>query len=114
MGRLGAQHVVRDRAEGLSLLSEQSDYLRPALTEHSSACHGWLRDYRNSGPEKDGEAIKQESSLWGFAQIAIEEGQRSLPCVDPLRSVAVAVKNVTYARINLHLTRRMNLLEKAL
>ena len=44
----------------------------------------------------------------------IEKGERSLPCIDPGRSVAVAVKNVTYAWINLHLTRRMKSLEKAL
>ena len=46
--------------------------------------------------------------------MAIEEGERSLPCILPLGSIAVAVKKVTYTGINPHLIRRMNLLEKAL
>src|ERR1700730_8265372 len=44
----------------------------------------------------------------------IENGERSFPCIDPSRGVPVAVDNVTYAWINLHLTRRMKSLEKAL
>jgi hypothetical protein len=53
-------------------------------------------------------------SFGRLAQVVIEEGERSLPCILPFGGVAIAVKNVTYTGINLHLTRRMNLLEKAL